>query len=357
MTNQLPQVSVSAITSVLAYDAGLESIKVLLSGLDPSVRTVAVDTNDDALATINAALAESGARKLMVLCHGQVGELRLGAQPIRREQLFEREATLASWGLESIELYACHAGADAAFVQTLEQLSGAKVAASSGVVGHASLGGSWTLQGRASNVIAPFSRAAIDQWAGTLGTSLVNGLGGSAGFGENFLSRNDDGSTDLIDIRPVFGEAGILFYGTYYTGLYVNNNGGISFDQPVRAFNATAFSSSQYGPLISPFWADIDTRSGPVTATPSGTSTGSNLVWYDLDLTSHTFTTTWDDVGYFSQRTNRLNAFQLSLSQAGNSGDFDIIFRYEEVNWFLNARAGYTAGNGVNFAELEKSGN
>ena len=165
--------------TLFAYDTSLESIHVLLAGLDSSVQAVAVDPSDDALATIDAALAESGARKLLVLCHGQAGELRLGAEPIQRKQLVERAGTLASWGLESIELYACHAGADAAFVQTLEQLSGATVAASSGVVGHASLGGSWTLQGSASNAIAPFSRAAIDQWAVALTQYSVAKIGAS----------------------------------------------------------------------------------------------------------------------------------------------------------------------------------
>ena len=63
---------------------------MLLSGLEPNVLTVAIGHNDDALATIDAALVESGARKLLVLCHGQAGELLLGAEPIRREQLLER---------------------------------------------------------------------------------------------------------------------------------------------------------------------------------------------------------------------------------------------------------------------------
>ena len=76
--------------TLFAYDTSLESIHVLLAGLDSSVQAVAVDPSDDALATIDAALAGSGARKLVVLCHGQAGELRLGAEPIRREQLLER---------------------------------------------------------------------------------------------------------------------------------------------------------------------------------------------------------------------------------------------------------------------------
>ena len=192
--------------TLLAYDANLYSIQVLLSGLEPNVLTVAVGANVDALATIDAALAESGARRLLVLCHGQAGELRLGAEPIQSKQLVERAGTLASWGLESIELYACHAGADAAFVQTLEQLSGATVAASAGVVGHASLGGSWTLKGSARNGIAPFSRAAMDQWAVALTQYPVTAIGAS---GQNILSNTSATliSTDTVySPKPIFAK-------------------------------------------------------------------------------------------------------------------------------------------------------
>ncbi|MFM8525472.1 MAG: DUF4347 domain-containing protein [Cyanobacteriota bacterium] len=80
-------------TALLAYDAGLELVEQLLSGLSPTVRAMAINRDDDDLATIDAALAGSGVCKLMVLCHGQAGELRLGAAPIRREQLLERAAT------------------------------------------------------------------------------------------------------------------------------------------------------------------------------------------------------------------------------------------------------------------------
>jgi hypothetical protein len=154
-----------------------------------------------------------------VLCHGQAGELQLGAEPIQRKQLVERAAILASWNLESIELYACHTGADAAFVQTLEQLSGAKVAASSGVVGHASLGGSWALQGSARNGIAPFSRAAIDQWAGTLAVTTPD-----------LLTADDDGtlSTDNSTsvTSPTFtgtGPSSTLIYLEYLNGTVIGS--------------------------------------------------------------------------------------------------------------------------------------
>jgi hypothetical protein len=47
-------------------------------------------------------------------------------------------------------------------------------------------------------------------------TSLVGNLGGTAGFGEFSLARNDDGSTSFIDLRPIFGTQGINFFGNYY---------------------------------------------------------------------------------------------------------------------------------------------
>ena len=33
-------------------------------------------------------------------------------------------------------------------------------------------------------------------------TSLINGLGGAAGFGENAVIRTDDGSSSFIDLTP-----------------------------------------------------------------------------------------------------------------------------------------------------------
>lgn len=84
--------------------------------------------------------------------------------------------------------------------------------------------------------------------------------------------------------------------------------------------------------MSAPFSADLDTRGGTATATPGGTSTGSNLVHYDLDTVNGIFTVTWDDIGCFSSHTDKLNAFQLSLIDRSGDfgpGDFDIVFRCE----------------------------
>src|SRR5262245_733634 len=126
-------------------------------------------------------------------------------------------------------------------------------------------------------------------------TDLVNGLGGSAGFGEFSLPRNDDGSTSFINLTSVFGSQGINFFGHYYTGLYVNNNGSVTFNSATSAFTPSAITGATNNPIIAPFWADVDTRGaapGASGATPGGTSTGSNLLYYDLDTINGVFTAT-----------------------------------------------------------------
>jgi len=206
---------------------------------------------------------------------------------------------------------------------------------------------------------------------GTGGNALINGLGGPAGFGEGVLSPNDDGSTGLIDITSVFPN-GMNFFGTTYDGFYINNNGNITFVAPLRTFTPFSLTDATNNPMIAPFFADVDTRGGTgLTPTPGGNSTGSNLVYYDLDPASGTITITWDDVGYFGSHTDKLNAFQLVIHNTGD-GNFDFEFRYENIDWTtgdasngidgldlpgdVSAHAGWNSGDGSDFFELPQSG-
>jgi uncharacterized membrane protein YgcG len=199
-------------------------------------------------------------------------------------------------------------------------------------------------------------------------TIITNGLGGTQGFGEDSLAANDDASTAFLDLSSVFS-SGLNFFGTSYTGLYLNNNGNVTFTNPLSIFTPPALSGSTANPIIAPFFADVDTRGGAVSATPGGNSTGSNLVYWDLDTVGNIFTATWDDVGYYRNETNLLNSFQLALIDQG-SGNFDIEFRYEDLNWTTGnssggsnglggtvSRSGFSSGNGSDFNELNASGN
>ncbi len=198
----------------------------------------------------------------------------------------------------------------------------------------------------------------------TANHNLTNGLGGTSGFGENSLARFDDSYSGVIDITSLFGASGINFFGHNYTSLYINNNGNITFNGGNSSYSPTSITAGIGGPIIAPFWADVDTRFGNLTASPGfgGHSTGSNLVWYDLDATNGVLTVTWDDVGAYSMGTVP-NAFQMQLINEG-SGNFDIVFRYENISWTYGsatsssqpARAGYNAQDGVHYYELPQSG-
>ena len=196
-------------------------------------------------------------------------------------------------------------------------------------------------------------------------TPLTNGLGGTAGFGENYLARNDDASTGAIDVSSVFSNE-LNFFGTTYNSLYVNNNGNITLGDAMWAYTPYNLTGATGNPIFAPFFADVDTRSGVQTATPGGNSTGSNLAWYDLDTVNGVFTATWDDVGYYNHNTSPLNAFQLQLTDRSNdfvAGDFDITFIYEDIGWTVgdvsgtaHARAGWNSGNGSDYEEMWQSG-
>lgn len=210
--------------------------------------------------------------------------------------------------------------------------------------------------------------------------SLLDGLGGPAGFGENHLARADDVRTPGIDLRTLFGGSGLTYFGVNYSYLSISDNGAVSLSNQasggLASFSPYALFSTGAA-MIAPFHADVDTRlpgsstfnADEVTRTRGGTSQGSDAVWYDMDSTGNgRLTVTWDDVGYNAFGNDRLNAFQLELVGQGG-GNFDIVMRYESVNWTagdshggagglggIAARAGLSAGNGLSWFELPQSG-
>ena len=200
-------------------------------------------------------------------------------------------------------------------------------------------------------VQAPLTATAASYY--TASHNLVTGLGGERGFGEQLFARNDDSSLGPIDITSVFGAAGLDFFGTTYSSLFLNNNGNITFNSAFGGYTPSSISAGIGNPLIAAFWTDIDTRNAAGQTSPGGTSQGTNQVYYDLDAVNGVLTFTWDDVGQYSNGTAP-NAFQIQLISRGN-GDFDIIYRYEDITWGDNARAGYNSGTGTSF-EFASSG-
>ena len=375
------------IKNLFIVDSRVADYQALIAGLSADSAWVLLDSNKDGLLQMQTALAGySGLDSIQVISHGSAGTLYLGSTVLDQGNLSSYTDQLRAIGdalnaTGDILLYGCDvaegvSGQD--FIAQLASLTGAEVAASTGPTGASEQGGDWELEA-ATGAIETAGMNVTD-YQGLLTTSylesvtitgghaLVNGLGGDAGFGENVLPANDDSSTDLIDISSVF-ENGILFNGIVYTGLYLNNNGNITFATPQSQFTPSVISDETSNPLLAVYFADVDTQGGATTPTPGGNSTGSNLVYWDLDPIDNVITFTWDDVGYYDQNTDKLNAFQIRLYDTGNS-NMVIEYRYEDINWTTGdlsggtdglggvvARAGWTSGDGMNYEELAVSGN
>jgi lysophospholipase L1-like esterase len=175
----------------------------------------------------------------------------------------------------------------------------------------------------------------------------------------NWLPANDDNSTSAV-LLPFK----VNFYGATYERMYVNNNGNVTFDAPLSAYTPFGLTGTRT-PIIAPFFADVDTRVGG----------GSGIVGYGWGNTVYegrrAVCVSWKSVGYYNYHSDKTNTFQLLLVEHGNSGDLDIVFNYDQVQWETgdasggrgglggsSARAGFSSGSGQagTFFEMPGSG-
>ena len=111
---------------------------------------------------------------IYLVAHGAPGSLRLGCTTLSLETLAHYSESLNTWSARSIQLYSCQVAAGdagAEFVATLQELTGAAIAASTQLVGAAQLGGSWGLDVQTSRErpLTPiFSESCQNAYAHTL---------------------------------------------------------------------------------------------------------------------------------------------------------------------------------------------
>ena len=170
---------------------------------------------------------------------------------------------------------------------------------------------------------------------------LVQGLGGPEGFGTVALPRGDDESF-RIDLSAIFPD-GLRVGGRVYSAaqVHVNTNGTVSLRQPVEGHDLAAIAAARV-PVFAVFAADVDTRL-------RGEGVESGQIWLHLDEAAGTVTITWHEVGFFRRNTDSVNSFQLQLV-ARDNGDFDVIYRYGEINWVSGDLDGGSGGLGGNAA-------
>lgn len=166
-----------------------------------------------------------------------------------------------------------------------------------------------------------------------LSPRVANAVRNLPGCTTNTLPRNDDGST-----RAVTLPFSINFFGRTFTQTFVNNNGNITFAGPSGTFTPFGLTSANT-PIVAPFFADVDTRNSDSGVVQYGNTT----------VDGHqAFCVNYINVGYFPSRADKLNTFQVILIDRENTGtgNFDIEFNYNSIQWETGNASGGSNGLG-----------
>ncbi len=145
--------------------------------------------------------------------------------------------------------------------------------------------------------------------------------------------RNDDDSSLSIPLQFNFD-----FYGSTFTDVFINNNGNVSFGAPFSTFTSTGFPVNGF-PMLAPFWADVDTR--------DAVNDRSGVVYFKSE--PNRFTVIWEHVGYFAAQFDKLNTFELIMTDGtdplvgiGNN----VGFCYDDMQWTTGSASGGSGGFG-----------
>lgn len=154
------------------------------------------------------------------------------------------------------------------------------------------------------------------------------------GFTTTSFPANDDGS-----VGPVNTGINMNFFGLNQATLFVNNNGNVTFTQPLGTFTPFAITGGSLA-MLAPFFGDVMTAGG---------NPPSALVTYGNDTVGghNAFGVDWINVGYFagSPGPNR-DSFQLIIIDRSDTGvgNFDFMFNYDQIQW----ETGQASGSDVN---------
>ncbi|NXQ31501.1 SNED1 protein, partial [Alaudala cheleensis] len=193
--------------------------------------------------------------------------------------------------------------------------------------------------------------------------------------GDAATRKQDDGGSELRPLSIPFP-----FFGAGHTGLYVNNNGIISFLKEVSQFTPVAFPISKDRRVVAAFWADVDNRrAGEIyyresTEKPILDRASRDIAQYFPEFPGFSaqwvFIATWYRVTFFGGSSfSPVNTFQIVLITDGKLSF--TIFNYESITWTtgmhassggdfaglggIAAQAGFNAGDGKRYFNIPGS--
>lgn len=174
---------------IVLIDTAIAQHSALEDAVPPGVGIVAFGGTGNGLRELaHWALSQEGYDAIHLISHGSEGVLVLGADLVSMHSLSceDVQVALAQMGRAlkpggDLLLYGCNVAGGAtgkAFVHSLSLLTGARVAAATGLVGDAALGGSWALEYQTAPITATSNWAHSAQFSEVLAYQSI-GLGGA----------------------------------------------------------------------------------------------------------------------------------------------------------------------------------
>ncbi len=197
-------------------DITVPDYEQLLYGGRAGTTTIAITPQESGIARITATLATSArpVDEVHIAAEGSAGNFWLGRDFVSADTMSQYQQQLQSWAghlseSADILLYSCFTALGeigAAFIDTLADLTGADVAASTNLTGSAALGGDWTLETSTGLIEAglAFNAQSIIDYADTLAIFMATN-GNDAGAGslrQAILDANGAGGADDIRFAP-----------------------------------------------------------------------------------------------------------------------------------------------------------
>jgi hypothetical protein len=140
--------------SIVFIDSSLPDLDQLVAGIK-AAEVVLLDAGQDGLNQITAVLSQrQNLEAVHILSHGSTGQVQLGAATLDAASVTAYADELTAWGKAlapdaDILFYGCNVAAGPTgtqLIQSLSQLTGADIAASTNLTGSAAQGGDWQLE-------------------------------------------------------------------------------------------------------------------------------------------------------------------------------------------------------------------
>ncbi|WP_433784689.1 Ig-like domain-containing protein [Pseudomonas frederiksbergensis] len=199
--------------SVVFVDSRVKDADSLLKGVAPGTQVVQLDASKDGLQQIADYLdTHQGISSVQIIAHGNAGDLWLGNSYLSADNVAARSAVLAEIGKDmnvggDIMIYGCYTAEGErglSFVDSLAQLTGRDIAASSNRTG---VGGDWNLEIATGNI----------ESANVLSTTAMNDYH----WGLATWTANNNANTGVGSLRAALASAQNGDIVTFSTGMTV----------------------------------------------------------------------------------------------------------------------------------------